>query len=68
MAYAQLIPKTFEVSDTAASLPIIDISGLRSARLSDRTKVGQQIGETRPSRHLPRLVKKVVALIPIGAD
>lgn len=45
MSNAQLVPTTIEISDTAASLPIIDMSGLRSSNLAVRAKVGRQIGE-----------------------
>ena len=44
MSNAQLVPTTIEISDTAASLPIIDMSGLRSSNIDVRAKVGRQIG------------------------
>ena len=40
MSNAQLVPTTIEISDTAASLPIIDMSGLRSSNIDVRAKVG----------------------------
>lgn len=44
MSHAQSIPTCFDASDTSTSLPIIDISGLRSGSLDERGKVAQQIG------------------------
>lgn len=44
MAHAQLAPSPLEASQ-ATTLPVIDISGLRSASLIERTRVSQQIGQ-----------------------
>lgn len=44
MAHAHLAPSPLEASQ-ATTLPVIDISGLRSASLIERTRVSQQIGQ-----------------------
>lgn len=45
MPHAQLVPTIFQSPDSTATLPIIDISRLRSTLLSERADVGHQIGE-----------------------